>query len=195
MFSRFSSIYAARSLVRVAALLTVFLLAAGGCEREARRFRQPAAVAQTPPDSRVTQLETESKVGRRERVGPYDSNAFDVAQGKRLYLWFNCANCHGPNGGGGMGPPLMDDKWLYGFLPQDVFASIVEGRPNGMPSFKGRIAEQQVWQLVAYIRSMSGQIPYDALPSRADTLHTGEAELQRDALTPKPARENPANKP
>jgi cytochrome c oxidase cbb3-type subunit III len=171
----------------VLVLLALCAISLSACEREARRFRQPAAAASTPPEERVTQLEQDAKSAKRERAGPYDANAYDVAQGKRLYIWFNCVGCHGM-GGGGMGPPLMDDKWLYGHKPQDVFASIVEGRANGMPSFSGRISEQQVWQLVAYVRSMSGLIPDDALPGRADSLSAVEPELRRDALTPKAAK-------
>src|SRR5829696_6425879 len=57
------------------------------CEREARRFRQPAAAASTPPEARVLQLEQDAKSSKRERAGPYDANAYDVAQGKRLFTW------------------------------------------------------------------------------------------------------------
>ena len=51
-------------------------------------------------------------------------------------------------------------------------ATIVEGRPNGMPSFGGRIPDEQVWQLVAYVRSMSGQVREGrrAEPRRRDQL-------------------------
>jgi cytochrome c oxidase cbb3-type subunit 3 len=64
----------------------------------------------------------------------------------------------------------MDDFWLYGNQPAQVFQSIVEGRPNGMPSFGGKIPPQQVWQLVAYVRSMSGKQPMDAVSARDDHL-------------------------
>jgi cytochrome c oxidase cbb3-type subunit 3 len=69
-----------------------------------------------------------------------------------------------------MGPALMDDKWIYGNQPANVFASIVEGRPNGMPSFRNRLADVQVWQLVAYIESLGGQVPMDASAARSDHL-------------------------
>ena len=41
-------------------------------------------------------------------------------------------------GGGGIGPPLMDDRWIYGSAPENIYASIVQGRPNGMPAWGGR---------------------------------------------------------
>jgi cytochrome c oxidase cbb3-type subunit III len=39
-----------------------------------------------------------------------------------------------------------------------------------MPSFKGRLDDQQVWQLVSYVRSLSGLAPMDAAPSRPDHM-------------------------
>ena len=63
----------------------------------------------------------------------------------------------------------MDDKWIYGSDPQNIFETVVEGRPNGMPSFKGRIPEDQAWQIVAYVRSMAGLAAKNAAPSRTDS--------------------------
>jgi cytochrome c oxidase cbb3-type subunit 3 len=46
----------------------------------------------------------------------------------------------------------------------------VEGRPNGMPAFEGKLTDQQVWQLVAYVRSLSGQLRKDVEPGRSDSM-------------------------
>jgi cytochrome c oxidase cbb3-type subunit III len=143
------------------ALLLLLLVAA--CEREQRQYQLPA-----PQASFVKQAHVST-----------ERNAYAMAQGKTLFRWFNCSGCHS-NGGGGMGPALMDDKWRYGNNPEDIYASIMEGRPNGMPSFKGRINEDQAWQLVAYVRSMSGWARKDAAPGRADALYPGEPENMRD---------------
>ena len=94
-------------------------------------------------------------------------------------MWFNCAGCHASGGGGGMGPPLMDDEWRYGSDPASIFDTIMKGRPNGMPSFGGHIPEDQVWQLVAYVRSMSGMLRPDVAPSRADSLFPAPPENAR----------------
>ena len=40
-----------------------------------------------------------------------------------------------------------------------IFDTIVKGRPRGMPTWGGRIPENQIWQIVAYVRSLSGQEP------------------------------------
>jgi cytochrome c oxidase cbb3-type subunit 3 len=78
-----------------------------------------------------------------------------------------------------MGPPLMDKEWRYGSEPQAIFETIMNGRPNGMPAFSGRIAEYQVWQLVAYVRSVGGFVAKDVAPGRADALYPGEPENAR----------------
>jgi cytochrome c oxidase cbb3-type subunit 3 len=175
----------------LAALACALLL--GGCEREARRLATPTR-NQTPSEQaeRSGSLQPaaalEGKVrGPLRNDSPYDDNAFAVNQGKRLFRWYNCSGCHS-NGGGGIGPPLMDAEWKYGSDPANIFASIMQGRPEGMPSFGGHIPEDQVWQIVAYVRSMSGQLRKDVAPSRADSLFPGEAENARPKMAPRPQK-------
>jgi cytochrome c oxidase cbb3-type subunit 3 len=69
-----------------------------------------------------------------------------------------------------MGPPLMDARWRYGGGLADIERSIVGGQPNGMPAFGRLLSRQQVWQLVAYVRSLSGYAPADAAPVRNDHI-------------------------
>lgn len=88
------------------------------------------------------------------RALPYYDNADAVGQGKRLYNQYNCVGCHF-NGGGGIGPPLMDDIWIYGGRLDQIYDSVYQGRPNGMPAWGGKIPDQQIWQIAAYVRSMS----------------------------------------
>ena len=78
----------------------------------------------------------------------------------------------------------MDEQWIYGAKPDEIFATIMEGRPNGMPSFRGRIPEHQAWQLVAYVRSMSGLVSSGVAPNRSDGIAAAPAESQRKALRP-----------
>jgi cytochrome c oxidase cbb3-type subunit 3 len=81
----------------------------------------------------------------------------------------NCVGCHA-HGGGGMGPALMDDKWRYGGRIDQIAATITEGRPNGMPAWRGRLTDDQIWKLAAYVRSLSGQLSKDAVSSRGDEM-------------------------
>jgi cytochrome c oxidase cbb3-type subunit 3 len=50
----------------------------------------------------------------------------------------------------------MDDEWIYGSSAANVFWTIMEGRPQGMPAYGGRIVEDQAWRIAAYVRSLSG---------------------------------------
>jgi cytochrome c oxidase cbb3-type subunit 3 len=64
----------------------------------------------------------------------------------------------------------MDDEWIYGAAADQIFSTIVEGRPNGMPTFRGKIPDFQVWQIAAYVRSMGGLVPKDVAPNRDDHM-------------------------
>ena len=64
----------------------------------------------------------------------------------------------------------MDDEWIYGSSSAQIVASILQGRPNGMPSFRRLLTEQQMWHIAAYVRSMGGQLSKDVPASRTDTL-------------------------
>lgn len=90
----------------------------------------------------------------------------------------NCVGCHA-HGGGAMGPALMDDEWRYGGSMTAIVATIDQGRPNGMPSWRGKLTPQQMWQLAAYVRSLSAQQRQDVLSGRADEPSNGEAPVLR----------------
>jgi cytochrome c oxidase cbb3-type subunit 3 len=170
------------------ALLAALVLAAG-CESERREFRARPPPPQTGPQaSDLRAGPSASAIGTaaatavappaaRSTDEPFQDSRWGVGEGKRLYSWFNCAGCHSPGGGGGMGPPLIDMEWRYGAAPHEVFASIVEGRPNGMPSFRDRIPTAGVWKLVGYVRTLGALTPKDVWSARADEM----AELQRES--------------
>jgi cytochrome c oxidase cbb3-type subunit 3 len=120
------------------------------------------------------------------RAAAYEGNAFAIAQGQQLYTWMNCVGCHS-HGGGGMGPALMDDEWRYGGRIDQIASSISQGRPNGMPSWKEKLTNQQIWQLAAYVRSLSGQVRKDAVGARTDTMSNTPPETQTARQPVKPA--------
>ena len=108
-----------------------------------------------------------------------------MGEGKRLYSAYNCAACHAVNGGGAIGPALIDDKWIYGAQPDQIYSTISQGRPNGMPSFGGHITTQQIWQLVAYVQSMAGQVKATSAPSRNDDQMGALPESRRSTQVPR----------
>jgi mono/diheme cytochrome c family protein len=78
----------------------------------------------------------------------------DPAQGKKLYTKWGCFACHGSQAGGGMGPSLVDADWLYGGTDADVFQSIHDGRPRGMPAWGDKLSEKEIQHVIAFIRSL-----------------------------------------
>jgi cytochrome c oxidase cbb3-type subunit 3 len=158
--------------------------ALAGCKREERQYRAMPAAAALDKTIRLSSIkpgqpDEATKPTRNEK----EESTYAVAQGQRFFRSYNCNGCHA-NGGGGMGPPLMDNRWIYGSDPANVVATILQGRPNGMPSFRGMIPEDQVWQLAAYVRSMSGLLPKDVSPSRQDHMSAKSPESSTEAMTP-----------
>ena len=84
-------------------------------------------------------------------TNPYNGSAYASPKGSGCFSWYNCSGCHA-NGGGGIGPPLIKNDWIYGGEPANIFDTIVKGRPNGMPSWGGRfpsIRSGRSWPMCA----------------------------------------------
>jgi mono/diheme cytochrome c family protein len=101
---------------------------------------------------------------------PVASTPASIAAGKRAYD-ANCAACHGglaqgavkagtrisiiEEQGGKQPPDLTDDQWDHGSGDGDVFTVIKRGvPPTMMAGFEGRIPDQNIWNIVNYIRSL-----------------------------------------
>jgi cytochrome c oxidase cbb3-type subunit 3 len=161
-------------------LLALALLAA--CQREERETRldppvaaalehyalQPNRIGGAPPD-----VDTALRA-------PYETNAYNLSEGKRLYEWFNCKGCHA-EGGGNSGPAFMDGWWRYGPDMVSLVATLREGRPNGMPSYKDRLTIEQMWQLAGYVGTIGAYSAKTAAPSRSDSMQTRPAENRAPA--------------
>jgi cytochrome c oxidase subunit 2 len=104
-------------------------------------------------------------------------NMTPAVAGQQLYQTLGCASCHGANGEGGRGPTLaglfgketqlQSGKTVRadeGYIRESITnpqAQLVVGFGPIMPTFQGQITEEQLVQLVAYIKSLqvSTQIP------------------------------------
>jgi cytochrome c oxidase cbb3-type subunit 3 len=159
-------------------VVVVVAVAAAACQREDRRIDQRPPAPPTQYVSQVSLQPGPTTITATDTArGPFDANAYGTSEGQVLFEQMNCSGCHA-NGGGGMGPALMDDEWIYGSRPDQIFATIAEGRPNGMPTWKYRLNDEQIWQLVAYVRSLSGLTPKGARPSREDHMMVKPAPMQ-----------------
>jgi len=180
----------ARRILTAGVLTGALLFTA--CRREERRFRE-LPPSTTPTTVRVSALQPGTMVDTMHVANPYENNAYAQTEGQRLYNAYGCVGCHA-NGGGGMGPALMDDKWIYGSAPENIYTTIIQGRPNGMPSFAGRIPSYQVWQIVTYVRSLSGLTPAGSRSARTDDMmmYDGSQALPKH-VAPKQSFRPPAS--
>src|SRR4029079_596614 len=88
-------------------------LALAGCPRETRKFHSLPAENARPEPVRLVSLQPGVSQPQRAAGVRYEGDAWGISQGERLYEQYNCVGCHF-HGGGGIGPPLMDEPWLYG---------------------------------------------------------------------------------
>jgi len=88
---------------------------------------------------------------------PYEGDKQAISTGGKLFIAYNCLDCHGADGSGAMAPSFQDGRWHFGGSPGEVFESIYQGRPDGMPAWGGRITNDQIWMLTAYVRSLSSK--------------------------------------
>lgn len=76
-----------------------------------------------------------------------------LIEGREIYT-SQCARCHGLDGGGGRGPKLADGEVLSSFpTVEDQIALVANGNDN-MPSFSGRLTEDQIEAVVRYSREV-----------------------------------------
>ena len=89
------------------------------------------------------------------KLNPYTGNDEAIKEGDKMYVLYGCSGCHGRGGGGGMGIPIIDEAWKYGgddaTLMKLIKGDIAE---SPMPKFGQTLSEEQIWKIIAYIRSI-----------------------------------------
>jgi mono/diheme cytochrome c family protein len=76
-----------------------------------------------------------------------------ISAGRQLFQGKQCAYCHGPARNGAIKLAGLSD-----LEPIYIFETIADGRVKGalrMPSWRGVLTDEQIWQATAYIRSLS----------------------------------------
>ena len=120
-------------------------LAQGQAELEARA----AAWAASGPA-----FETDARALRR-----YADDPLMVAAGAEVFT-ANCAACHGPDGGGTIGPNLTDNYWIHDNEPETIFRIITEGViEKGMAPWGDVLSDEERAQAAAYVMSIRGTTP------------------------------------
>lgn len=147
---------ATRKLVAALALAVCAVTAA--CDRTSTPAAPPAA-ADDWNASALKQVPLADVAGPAdfdagEVSNPVEGDAQAIQTGRTLYMSMNCAYCHGIDAGGLIGPSLKDAYWRYGGSAAEIYLSIHDGRPKGMPAWRGVLPKQSLWQLTAYIQSL-----------------------------------------
>ena len=134
----------------------------GGCDKP--QGGSTAAPARVPADAQLNQIPLGAPPGEPVSVAstianPFEGDAQAVQEGKQLFGAMNCVYCHGAQASGLIGPSLEGPGWRYGGTPAEIYNSIHDGRPKGMPAWGSRLPPDQVWKLVAYVESLGGAAP------------------------------------
>jgi len=105
---------------------------------------------------------------------PLATSATAVAAGARTFSQ-TCQSCHGPGGQGDRAPALTTPRFTHGNDDGDVFHTIRAGIPGTqMPPFRG-LSDEQIWQLVSYLRSLQANAPADRASASATEPASGNA--------------------
>ncbi len=84
----------------------------------------------------------------------------EIEKGAAIYQ-ANCLACHAPDGGGGIGPNLVDEHWILGGGIKNVFHTISEGgrAGKGMIAWKSTLRPLEIQQVSSYILNLQGTTP------------------------------------
>jgi cytochrome c oxidase cbb3-type subunit 3 len=100
---------------------------------------------------------------------PFAGNAQAAKVGESQFR-ANCAFCHGLGArGGGRGPDLTRAQKMHGNADGDLFRTINQGvpgtamPPNGATQQGVGMTEEEIWQVITYIRSVEKKAPVAAL--------------------------------
>src|SRR5581483_3960108 len=89
---------------------------------------------------------------------PFAGNMEAIAFGKTLYEATCTGYCHTTATAtrASRCPNLFDCEWKHGSTDGDIYNTINNGVPNTeMVGFKGRLPDEMLWKIVAYLRSAS----------------------------------------
>ncbi len=153
-------------------------------------------------EAEVAALETKYAAVReasRPTANPYHGNAEAIAKGAETWNTI-CVACHTAEGTGLVGPSLVDPYWKYGNSDAELFQTVSEGRPLGMPPWGPQLGTEKIWQVLAYVDTLPkrdemgiGSPEYDAAQAAAAGAPAAEAENEApddDASAPASEQES-----
>ncbi len=80
-------------------------------------------------------------------------NSTFVSAGETTYRT-TCASCHAEKLTGGIGPSLVDQTWLHGGRPTDIYGTVTNGiTTKGMPTWGPVLGAKKIAEVVAFVLS------------------------------------------
>ena len=115
-----------------------------------------AAAAQEPP------AEPHARADAQALENPVEPTRESLVAGRQRYV-FLCRQCHGNRGAGdgdmshagGIPSDFTDDVWTHGASDGEIFTVIKEGVTADMQGYGNQLRDEDIWNLVNYIKSLS----------------------------------------
>lgn len=129
-------------------------------------------------------------VGGKAETNPIGATAANIDAGKHVFAYY-CVECHGRDGQNTgvpfatrLSPPVpsMASREVQAYTDGQLKWVIDHGIfPSGMPASKGTLSDEEVWQIVLYLRDLPrpGSLG-DPRAYSEDEYETGSAQSQPD---------------
>jgi cytochrome c oxidase cbb3-type subunit III len=109
------------------------------------------------------------------------TDAASLDAGKTTFTT-NCVPCHGPDGGGIVGPNLTDQYWIHGGGIKNVFKTIKYGVPiKGMISWQTVLTPKKMQEVASYILSLQGTKPANPKAPEGN-IYTDSSSVKTDSV-------------
>ncbi len=96
--------------------------------------------------------------GQEDGTNPFADDDTAIAEGKTIFEAVCAGSCHVTAGGerDGKCPNLFDCEWKNDPTAEELFRIVSEGVPQTeMVGFKGKLPDDMLWKIIAYVRSAS----------------------------------------
>ena len=175
-----------RALTLAFGLYAVSALA--GCDQDKRAAAQASPVSEAVPQSVVVSglFPAEGKPPAPDAEGlRYVSDPQAIAEGKRLFGWYNWLRLPFPRRRRRHRPCADGPKLDYGGRMDQIFESNYQGRPNGMPTWSGIIPPTDIWKIAAYVHSLPDEASKMPVPTQPPAAVPEPAEGPAPAVNAK----------
>lgn len=119
-----------------------------------RRSRRLAAMAVVAAMALLAARDARAQARTEHDTNPLSGQATAIRQGQNIFRG-RCAVCHGIDAKGYRGSDLTSGDWVHGGSDTQIFATIVNGVPGTEMPGNTSLSEDEVWMLLAYLRTLS----------------------------------------